>query len=102
MQKTTSIEVKCECSIPFHSELESCLYKLLSGTVSESRLPQEVPHRDAMCQALQRRMLFIKIKLGHPVKQWRAKLLQAVKRILGKELVGTIRIGKNAVTLIVI
>lgn len=102
MQKTTSIEVKCECSIPFHSELESCLYKLLSGTVSEDQLREEVPHRDAIYQALQRRMLFIKINLGHPVKRWRAKLLLAVRRILGKELVGTIRLAKNAVTLIVI
>lgn len=102
MQKTTSIEVKCECSIPFHSELESWLYKLLSGSVSDEQLQEEVPHREAIYQALHRRMLFIKIKLVHPVKQWRHKLLIAVRRILGKELVGTIQAGKNAITLIVL
>ncbi|HMJ45721.1 MAG TPA: hypothetical protein VK498_00230 [Ferruginibacter sp.] len=96
---TTSIEVKCECNIPFHSELINYLQLLSSDRISNL---QEVPHKDAIRKALKDKLLFIKIHLTCPIKQIRSKLVAVVKTGLDKELVGTIKVGKNEITLILL
>ncbi len=102
MPETTSIEVKCECKIPFHTELVACLHKLLNGSMTEDQFPREVPHRDEISRALHSKMLFIKVELAHPVKRWRYRIVRAVRQILGKDLVATIHAGKSAITLILL
>ena len=95
MKKTTSIEVKCECIIPFHAELVVYLQNLLNGAVTESEFANEIPHRESICRAVQDKVLFIKISFARPVGQWRYRLLWAVRQILGKNVVGTIRNGRQ-------
>ena len=95
----TSIEVKCECNIPFHSELTNYLQLLSSDSISNQ---QEVPHKEAIRNALKNRLLFIKIHLACPMKQIRAKLVAVARNGLNKELVGTIKEGKNEITLILL
>ncbi|HLA55422.1 MAG TPA: hypothetical protein VK623_04950 [Flavobacterium sp.] len=101
MNKITSIEVKCECNIPFHQELVAFLYKLLKGNMTNAQLPYEIPHREAISEAIQRKMLFVKIIFGHPVGRWRHRLVKAIQHILGKHLVGTIN-GHDGITLILL
>lgn len=100
--QTTSIEVKCECAIPFHAELVTCLQKLLSGNLTDDEIPNEVPHWQAIRQALHEKMLFIKIGYPRRIKSWRPRLVAAMRRILNKNIVGTIRAGDSAVTLILL
>ena len=95
----TSIEVKCECNIPFHSELTNYLQLLSSDSISNQH---DVPHKEAIRDALKNRLLFIKIHLACPIKQIRSKLLAVVKNGLHKELIGTIKEGKNDITLILL
>ena len=96
---TTSIEVKCECNIPFHSELTDYLQLLSSDSISNQ---QEVPHKEAIRDALKNKLLFIKIHLTCPIKKIRSKLIAVARSGLNKELVGTIRVGKNEITLILL
>jgi len=95
MKTTTSIEVKCECIFPFHTELVVYLQNLLSGAVTENEFAKEIPHRESICDAVQDKVLFIKISFGRPVGQWRYRLLWVVRRIFGKNVVGTIRNGRQ-------
>jgi len=99
MNPNTSIEVKCECKIPFHSELVDYLQDL-SINLPTQDLSNEIQHKEAMRQALSGKLLFVKIHLEKPIKEFRRKLLNAVKRMLNKDIVGTIKEGKDEITLI--
>jgi len=100
MHKTTSIEVKCECTIPFHQELVGFLLSLVDKS-DEAPLPKDVPHREAICQAIQQKMLFIKIIRGRPAGKWRRRITAKLQDILNKKLVGTIKVD-DAITLVLV
>lgn len=102
MQNPTLIEVKCECKIPFHTELTNYLQKLLSGTISENYNEEEVPHKDVIAQAIRSKMLFISFGFTNSIKKVRPRMLKAIKKILKKEVVGTIKVGKGEITLILL
>lgn len=99
MNHPASIEVKCECTIPFQSELVGYLNHL--SDTPEDQL-EKIPHKDAIRDALKSKMLFVKIRFARPIKQWRPRILKAAKSVLQKDLVGTIKVGKNEITLILL
>lgn len=100
MNHPASIEVKCECIIPFQSELVGYLNRL-SDSAPDDQL-EKIPHKDAIREALKSKMLFVRIRFARPVKQWRPRILKAAKSVLHKDLVGTIKVGKNEITLILL
>jgi len=102
MQNTTSIEVKCECKIPFHAELVTYLQKLVTNSVKDQQDPSDVPHRKEICQAIHKKMVFIRIDFARPIKQLRPALLKAFRLILNKDVIGTIRVGKDEITFILL
>lgn len=97
MQSNTSIEVKCECRIPFHDELVSYLQNSID-THSRAVSP-EMPHKDEIRRALVSRMVFI--KMVNPIRRGKKALLAAVKSLLKKDLIGTIKVGKDEITWII-
>lgn len=101
MQNTTSIEVKCECKIPFHAELVAYLQKLVTCSVQDQQNPSDVPHRKEICQAIHKKMVFIRINFAH-LKQLRPTLLKAFQLMLNKDVIGTIRVGKEEITFILL
>lgn len=98
---SATIEVKCECNIPFHAELVGYLSRISDNTPEEQSL-EKIPHREAIREALKSKMLFIKIRFARPITQFRPRLIRAVRQALHKDLVGTIRVGKNEITLILL
>lgn len=102
MENLTSVEVKCECSIPFHSELTDYIQKLASGTINENYNEEQVPHKEAITHAIRSKMLFVKFGFAVSIKKVQPRLLKAIKKILKKELIGTIRVGKDEITLILL
>jgi hypothetical protein len=102
MKTNTSIEVKCDCRIPFHSELVAYLEDLSGQDSPDHPGPTDLPHKEIIRQALISKMLFIKVHFARPMKRWRPKLLKSVQHMLNKDLVGTIRVGADEVTLIML
>ena len=100
MHITTTVEVKCECRIPFHSELVGYLEQELASPVTENAPLPDVPHEETIRQAIQNKMLFIKII--HPLRKLKPKMLERLKKLFKKDFVGTIRVGKDETTLILI
>lgn len=99
---STSIEVKCECKIPFHAELVNYIHKLLVGAIDEHFDANKMFHTNAVTQALRNKLVFIKLDFAHTLKRVRPKLLAAFKKTFKKELIGTIKVGKHEITLILL
>lgn len=102
MKKPAFIEVKCECDIPFHNELTNYLQKLAKGTINEKYNEEQVPHKEAIVDALRSKMLFVKLDLTQSIRKVRPRMLKAIKEILKKDIVGTIKVGKGEVTFILL
>lgn len=100
MPSTTSIEVKCECTIPFHSELVGYLEQELNSPLTEDAPVNKVPHRETIMRALQNRMLFIKVT--QPLKRLRPRLVRKLKKIFEKDFVGSIEVDADEITLILL
>lgn len=100
MQTPTTVEVKCDCTIPFLSELESRLEQILSNPKEEEDVNlMDLPHIKNIKTVIQSRIIFVKIT--NPIKT-RSNLLDSVKQLFHKELVGTIKGEKNEITLILV
>ncbi len=99
---SATIEVKCECNIPFHAELVGYLNRISDNAPEEEQSLDKIPHREAIREALKSKMLFIRICFARPITQFRPRLIKAVRQALHKDLVGTIRVGKNEITLILL
>ena len=99
MQTPTTVEVKCDCTIPFLSELESRLEQILSNPKEEDANLMDLPHIKKIKTVIQSRIIFVKIT--NPIKT-RSNLLDSVKQLFHKELVGTIKGEKNEITLILV
>jgi len=99
MQNTTIVEVKCDCTIPFRSELESRLEEILSSPIEGDTSLQDLPHIRNIKTIIQSKIIFVKIT--NPVKT-RSRLLDNVKQLFHKEVVGTIKGDKNEITLILV
>lgn len=101
MRNATSIEVKCECAIPFQSEIITYIEKVIDGS-QEDYDPGDVPHKEVITQAIRSKLVFIKFHFARSIKKIKPKLLQAIKKTFKKELIGTIREGKNEITFILL
>ena len=99
MKATTTIEVKCDCKIPFHLELESHLEKLLISPEADLQF-QTTANLRRMNTILQSKLVFIKVT--NPIKNIRPRILKKVKHLLNKDLVGIIKGSKNEITLILL
>lgn len=99
MQNTTIVEVKCDCTIPFRSELESRLEEILSSPTEGHSSLQDLPHIRNIKTVIQSKIIFVKIT--NPVKT-RSRLLDHVRQLFHKQLVGTIKGEKNEITLILV
>ena len=99
MQITTTVKVKCGCDIPFQSELENHLEQLITSPGTRPDF-QTAANLKKLAAALQRRLIFIRVT--HPLKDIRPMLVKTVKRLLNKDLVGTIKGAKNEITLILL
>jgi len=101
MNLPTTVEVKCDCKIPFHLELVAYLEQLFTNPNSETNMQQALKINQ-LGMALQRRMVFIKIT--NPIKgiRIRPKLLKNVKLLFNKDVVGTIKGARNEITLILV
>ena len=99
MQTPTTVEVKCDCNIPFLSELESRLEQILSNPKEDAANLMDLPHIKNIKTVIQSRMIFVRIT--NPIKT-RSRLLASVGKLLHKELVGAIRGDANEITLILV
>ncbi|GEP52262.1 hypothetical protein FNO01nite_29340 [Flavobacterium noncentrifugens] len=99
MKITPTVEVKCDCKIPFQSELEHHLEQLISRPENPSNF-QTAANLKSLAAVLHHRLIFIKVT--HPIKDMRPRLLKKVKQLLNKDLVGTIKGTKNEITLILL
>jgi len=100
MQTPTTVEVKCDCTIPFLSELESRLEQILSNPKEEEDANlMDLPHIKNIKTVIQSRMIFVRIT--NPIKT-RSRLLASVGQLFHKELVGAIRGDANEITLILV
>jgi len=100
MQNETLIEVKCECKIPFHAELVGHLTKLVRNANKKESSEPQPQHSDAIRQAINSKILFI--KMMYPAKRGRSQLLKNVEKLFMKNLVGTIKVGKDEITFILL
>jgi len=96
---TTTVAVKCECEIPFQYELERHLERLIScpGTRPDFQTAADFKKLTAV---LHRKLIFIRVT--HPIGNIRPMLVKTVKLLLNKDLVGTIKVAKNEITLILL
>ena len=99
MQTTTTVEVKCDCTIPFLTELESRLEQILSNPKEVEINLMDLPHIKNIKTVIQSRIIFVKIT--NPIRT-RSNLLDSVKQLFHKELVGTIKGENNEITLILV
>ena len=100
MNTTTTVAVTCDCKIPFHDELVNQLEQLFASPdadLPDLMAPSQIKNRNMI---LQSKMIFVKIT--NPIKKVRPKLLETLRKLLNKELVGTIKGSKNEVTLILV
>ncbi|MFT3795544.1 hypothetical protein [Flavobacterium sp.] len=102
MKNPACIELKCECNIPFRTELTTYLQKLASGNINERYNEEEVPHKEAIVHALSSKLLFVTLDLTQSIRKVKPNMLRAIRKILKKEIVGTIMVGKGEVTLILL
>lgn len=80
MQNPTLIEVKCEYAIPFHSELTNYIQKLTDGRISENFNAEQVPHKEAVADAVKSRMLFIRSDFAGSIKKYDPKCSRPLRR----------------------
>jgi len=95
---TTTVKVKCDCKIPFQSELEQHLEQLITTeTITDI---ETVADFKTVSAILRSKMIFIKVT--SPIKDIRPRLLKSLKLLLNKDLVGFIKGSKNEITLIML
>ncbi len=98
---TSTIELKCECHIPFQAELLQFIQRLANGAIDEDYDMNDVPHKDVIVQAIRSKLIFIKFNFTRSVKKIKPKLLEALRKTFQKELIGTIK-QKDEITFILL
>lgn len=102
MPHQTTIEIKCDCHVPFYRELVAYIRNILESSDKSVIRSEEIPHRDEIRMALERELLFVKIQLAKPVGRWRYTLRRKLAKVLDKSVVGTIDTGRDSMTLILV
>jgi len=100
MQTTTTVEVKCDCTIPFRSELETHLEQVLRSPEHADTTLKELPHLRSMDVVIHSKIIFVKIT--NPIRKTRSVVLRTLKELFHKEMVGIIKGAKNEITLILV
>jgi|GEM_PF-1789638 len=102
MNENTSIEVKCDCKIPFHSELVAYLKKMFVKQGRKSDMSDFIPNQEEIANALKSKTVFIRVAFPAPVKGISPFVMKAIKNILRKDIVGVIRVGNDEITLVLL
>ena len=102
MNSATSLELKCECAIPFHADLISYLTKLFSNGSSMPEPDSGVPHQQEIAEALEGKTIFVSVDFAHPVTTVRPATLKRIKNIFKKDIVGVMKIGAKEITYVLI
>lgn len=100
MQTTTTVEVKCDCTIPFRSELESHLEQVLGNPDQAKKKLKDLPNLRSMDVLIHSKIIFVKIT--NPIRKSRSLMLDTLKKLFHKEFVGIIKGAKNEITLILV
>lgn len=99
----TSVEVKCECRIPFHDELRSYFTHLLETPQEFATASSNgIKHLKEINDALHMKILLVAVDHDTPLLGWRDRTSQAVESTLHKSLLGTISSDARHTTLILI
>lgn len=99
---SASIELRCECQIPFQAELLNFIQRLASGAIDENFDLNDVPHKDIIVQAIRSKIIFIKFRFARSLKKVKPRLLAALRKTFQKELIGTIKQGQDEITFILL
>lgn len=102
MNDSTSIEVKCDCKIPFHAELVAHLKKMFAKRGRRTEMDNLIANQDEIANALKSKTVFIRVEFPTPVKSISPFVMKAIKNVLRKDIVGVIRVGNDEITLVLL
>ncbi|MBD3581261.1 hypothetical protein [Flavobacterium selenitireducens] len=102
MNDSTSIEVKCDCKIPFHSELVAHLKRMFVKQGRKTESDNLILNQEEIADALKSKTVFIRVAFPEPVKKISPFVMKSIKNMLRKDIVGVIRVGNDEITLVLL
>ncbi|RZJ73588.1 hypothetical protein [Flavobacterium sp.] len=102
MHNTTSLELKCECTIPFRSDIIAYLEKLFNIGAEDAIPNPAIPQEDAVAEALRNKALFVTVGFSQPVKKIRPAILKKLKSFFHKDIVAIMKSDNIQITYLLI
>jgi hypothetical protein len=101
MYESATIEMKCDCPIPFHTELLYLIKDIfVHGKFSLREKTSILPDGDVVVEALKGRPIFLNIGFKRPVKKIKPFIIKALQSLFKKDVVAIMKIGEDDFTLI--